>query len=118
MKHLLLKQFHRQNKSICGILKKDRDNGFCPFLLLCFRKGAFKDANGNRRSDPPTVAVVRQYATPACWRGGGSLRRLGERSEPYKPPLSNKGGTKNKSQYTLTSGKRCIYKAKPLLTGC
>ena len=35
-----------------------------------------------------------------------------------KPPLSNKGGTKNKRQYTLLSGKRCIYKAKPLLTGC
>jgi hypothetical protein len=37
-------------------------------------------------------------------------------SEPWrakiKPPLSNKGGTKNKKHYTLTSGKRCIYKAK------
>ena len=37
-------------------------------------------------------------------------------SEPYKPPLSNKGGTKNKRQYTLTSGKRCIYKVKPHFT--
>ena len=35
-----------------------------------------------------------------------------------KPPLSNKGGTKNKSQYTLTSGKRCIYKAKLHFTWC
>ena len=45
-----------------------------------------------------TTAVVRHSATPACWRAGGSLRRSGERSEPYKPPLSNKGGTKNKRQ--------------------
>lgn len=41
-----------------------------------------------------------------------------ERSEHYKPPLSNKGGTKNKRQYTLLSGKRCIYKAKPHFTWC
>jgi hypothetical protein len=33
-----------------------------------------------------------------------------------KPPLSNKGGTKNKRQYALTSGKCCIYKAKPHFT--
>ena len=52
-------------------------------------------------------------ATPACWRGGGSLRRFGELASRSKPPLSNKGGTKNKKHYTLTSGKRCIYKAKP-----
>lgn len=31
---------------------------------------------------------------------------------------ANKGGTKNKSQYTLTSGKRCIYKAKLHFTWC
>ena len=41
-------------------------------------------------------------------------RACGERI--LKPPLSNKGGTKNKKQYTLTSGKRCIYKAKPHFT--
>ena len=41
-------------------------------------------------------------------------RALASRS---KPPLSNKGGTKNKRQYTLLSGKRCFYKAKLLLTG-
>ena len=56
--------------------------------------------------------------TPACWRGAGSLRRLGESASRSKPPLSNKGGTKNKSQYTLTSGKRCIYKAKLHFTWC
>lgn len=32
--------------------------------------------------------------------------------------VPNKGGTKNKRQYTLTSGKRCIYKAKPHFTWC
>ena len=58
----------------------------------------------NRRGDPPTVAVVRQYATPAKLARGGSLRRLGERSEPYKPPLSNKGG--HKKQKTMDKSKR------------
>lgn len=56
----------------------------------------------NRRGDPPTVAVVRQYATPAKLARGGSLRRLGERSEPYKPPLSNKGG----AQKTKDNGQK------------
>ncbi|HFN2716728.1 hypothetical protein NNG85_10130, partial [Enterococcus faecium] len=50
---------------------------------------------------------------PPCLQGGGSLRRFGELASRSKPPLSNKGGTKNKKHYTLTSGKRCIYKAKP-----
>mgnify|MGYP007044875494 FL=1 len=67
-----------------------------------------------RWSEPDTVAeVFRLFGTPACWRGAGSLRRLGEPASRSKLPLSNKGGTKNKKQYTLTSGKRCIYKAKP-----
>lgn len=73
----------------------------------------------NRRSDPDTVAEVPRLSdTPACWRGADSLRRLGELASCSKPPLSNKGGTKNKRQYTLLSGKRCFYKAKLLLTGC
>ena len=36
----------------------------------------------------------------------------------YQAPVSNKGGTKNKRQYTLTSGKRCIYKIKLHFTWC
>lgn len=72
-----------------------------------------------RWSEPDTVAeVFRLFGTPACWRGAGSLRRLGEPASRSKLPLSNKGGTKNKSQYTLTSGKRCIYKAKLHFTWC
>ena len=60
--------------------EKDRDKGFCPFLIS-FWECAFKDANSNRQSDPDTVAVEdiepRQLA--------------GECSEPYKSPLSNRG---------------------------
>jgi len=45
-----------------------------------------------RWSEPDTVAeVFRLFGTPACWRGAGSLRRLGEPASRSKLPLSNRG---------------------------
>ncbi len=69
---------------------------------------------GHRRSDPAQWRKSPDFPTLWLVHFGG----LASVSEPYKPPLSNKGGTKNKRQYTLTSGKRCIYKAKPHFTWC
>ena len=43
-------------------------------------------------------------------------RACGERLS--SPRYLTRGGTKNKRQYTLTSGKCCIYKAKPHFTWC
>ena len=70
-----------------------------------------KAVKPTERSDHVGGKILKIF--PPCLQGGGSLRRFGELASRSKPPLSNKGGTKNKKHYTLTSGKRCIYKAKP-----
>lgn len=55
----------------------------------------------------------RHRATPACWRVSGSLRLWASLwRAKIKPPLSNKGGRKNKRQWTFINGKRYIYKVK------
>ena len=56
------------------------------------------------------LAMVISYTT---WK---SVERACERTS--SPRYLTRGGTKNKRQYTLLSGKRCFYKAKLLLTGC
>ena len=94
-------------------IKKDRNKGFCPFLILALEI-YFKD----KILEPPKCSAHgggRKTYRHASKAGEGLVHFVGWASVAslISPRYLTRGGHKKQETIDITKRKRCIYKAKP-----